>query len=241
MVDFGASDPALAVVRPDWTATQHLSIHRVGPLLQGPIVVNAELVRVGSRTVVVRGDVYDGHGIEELRWLERCIDEYASTPEASPVSRAATGLVTFARISGSAAPQMAAYDPASWIGRVRESPSDPSASARGNSTDFEVVDGEAGVLELHRTPGVTNSIGTIIGGAQAALAEAAAELFRPSHHAVDMQIHFLSQLRVGPARTAVSLVRDDFGRCVVDVELVDAGNDGTVLALATVLLHRISD
>ena len=57
------------------------------------------------------------------------------------------------------------------------------------------------MVELERTPYVANNLGTINGGAQAVLIEAAAEAMRPGLVAADMAIHYLSQVRTGPART----------------------------------------
>jgi hypothetical protein len=53
-----------------------------------------------------------------------------------------------------------------------------------------------------------------------------------------MQLHYLSQVRVGPARTATTVLRTAPDHAVVSVELIDAGNDDQLLALATVTLQR---
>jgi len=52
LVDVGASDPALAACLPDWTVTQDLAIHAAGWLIEGPIVVDNQLVRVGKNSDV---------------------------------------------------------------------------------------------------------------------------------------------------------------------------------------------
>ena len=100
------------------------------------------------------------------------------------------------------------------------------------------MDAPAGVAELDRTPYVANSVGTINGGAQAVLIEVAAESVHPGFVATDMQLHYLSQVRVGPARTVTTVLRTAPDHAVVSVDLVDAGHDDQLLALATVTLQR---
>lgn len=56
--------------------------------------------------------------------------------------------------------------------------------------------------------------------------------------AIDLQVHYVSQVKVGPARTLGSVSRDAADHSVVTVELLDVGNDNQLLALATVLLQR---
>jgi acyl-coenzyme A thioesterase PaaI-like protein len=101
----------------------------------------------------------------------------------------------------------------------------------------EVVDAPAGELQLACSPYVANSIGTINGGVLAVLVEVAAEAMCPGRSATDMQIHFLSQLKVGPARTRSSVLRRETDHAVATVEIVDTGNGDQLLALATVTLQ----
>jgi acyl-coenzyme A thioesterase PaaI-like protein len=85
---------------------------------------------------------------------------------------------------------------------------------------------------------VANSIGTINGAVQGLAVQTAAEAMRPALVATDVQIHYLSQVRAGPARTRSSVVRDAPDHSVVVVELLDAGADGRIGARATVTLQR---
>ena len=103
---------------------------------------------------------------------------------------------------------------------------------------LETVDGARGLLELDRTPYITNSIGTINGGSQSVMIEAAAEAMCPEMVATDLAIHFLSQLKVGPARSYGTVSRLEDDHAVVAIELVDHGADDQVLTLATVTLQR---
>lgn len=238
LVDLAASYAALASCRPDWTATQNLSLHSARPLTAGPIVLDARIVRIGSKSVVVATDVYDGRGEEDFDVLHGAIAQADGGGTAGP-SLAGTGLVTFARLPRPTARGVDDYDPAQWVGQVRHPPTD--AAVEGTIYDrlgFRVLDARTGRLELDRTRYVSNTIGTINGGAQAVLIEAAAEAARPGMVASDLQIHYLAQLKTGPARTATTVVRDAADHTVMDVALLDGGNDDEVITLGTVTLRR---
>ena len=63
------------------------------------------------------------------------------------------------------------------------------------------------------------------------------EAIRPGLVATDVQMHYLAQTRAGPARTAVSVVRDAPDHSVLAVEVVDAGAADHLLAVATVTVQ----
>lgn len=238
MFDVGASHPAVIAGRPDWTATQDLALHGTGqPVIEGPIVVDSQLVRAGKKVVAVAGSVYDGAGEEDLAALREAIDGGDGSDGGRGLTLAASGLITFARISRSAAPGMDTYDPATWVGQVRRVLSArPDAGSLSARLGLRVIDAPGGRLELERTPYVINSIGTIQGGAQAVLIEAAAEVMRPPMVAVDMQIHYLSQLDAGPVRTSGRVLREASDHAVVTVKVEDAGSGDRLLSQATVTL-----
>jgi acyl-coenzyme A thioesterase PaaI-like protein len=238
LIDVGTSDPALAGCKPDWTATQDLSVYGAGQVTEGPIVVNCQLVRVGKKVIVVSAEVYDGHGLEDFAELAAAIDGLPVRQDTS-VTLAATGLVTFARLPRAAASGVDDYDPGAWVGQVRHrAVSIPAAGSIYDRMSFGVLDAPTGQLELQRTSYVANSIGTINGGAQAMLIETAAQTVRPELTATDLQIHYLSQVKTGPARSAATVIRDAPDHAVVNIRLVDAGHDDQLLALATVTLQR---
>jgi acyl-coenzyme A thioesterase PaaI-like protein len=231
--DSGASGPALIAVSPDWTATQDMSLHGAAPIRTGPIVVDSRLVRVGKKVVIVSADLYDGCGVDDPAELVRMIDG----PDVPPL--AGRGLLAFARLPRSAATGIEDYDPSRWVGAVRSFDAvDPAPEPLAELLGLRVLDRAGGLIELERTPYVTNSIGTILGGVQAIMIEASAEAVCPDAVATDMQVHFLSQLRVGPARAAATVLREGADHCVVSVRLTDAGNDDHILALGTVTLTR---
>ncbi len=237
MVDVAGSDPALVACRPDWTATQDLSVHAAGWLTEGPIVVDARLTRLGKKAIVVAADFYDGHGVEDFAELQSAID---AGGQGGP-TLAARSLLTFARIPGAAASDTHrdVYDPAQWLGEVRRTGrQDVPEGSLNQRIGLQVLDAPAGVVEVACTTYVANSIGTINGGVQSVMIEVAAESMRPGLVATDVQMHFLAQLKVGPARTETTLSRDAADHSVVTVRLVDAGAGDRLLTLATVVLQK---
>ncbi len=236
LVDIVASSPALVVGSPDWTATQDLSIHAAGFLRPGPIAVDAKLIRVGKKTILVETDVYDTHGVTDLREIANSID----TPGTGGLTLAARGLVTFVRLPRSAAihGDVASYTPEQWVGTLREYPPvaiDDDVFSRLNLREVDAANGE---FELDLTSFVANSIGTIQGGAQALLGEAAAHAMRPDLVATDIQVHYLAQVKKGPARSHGTVVRDADDHSVIKVALVDSGADDKLLTLLTITLQR---
>ncbi|WP_226930769.1 MULTISPECIES: PaaI family thioesterase [Parafrankia] len=238
--DVGASHPAIIASRPDWTATQDISLHGAEPVTEGPIVLDNQLVRVGKKAVIASTAVYDGHGLDDVDKLVRLIDQAGPSSDApTGLTRAGSGLLTFARIPRAAAPGMDDYDPGQWIGQVhRPAAGPPVQGSLYERMGLELVDARTGQFDLERTPFVTNSIGTILGGALAVMVEAAAEALCPGLVATDLQIHYLSQVRTGPARTAGTVLRDAGDHAVVTVRVTDAGHGDQLLALATVTLRK---
>ena len=232
MVDVAGSDPVLAAWSPDWTATQDLSVYAVGALTEGPVLVDARLLRRGKK------DIYDGHGVTDLDELQASLD--GTIAGRSRLTLAAKGLVTFTRIPRTAASGVDEYDPKNWMGTIRSRTSDHYNEAVLNDRiGLKVCDAGAGIVEVALTPYVGNSIGTISGGVQAITMEAAATAMRPGMTATDIQIHFLSQLKVGPSRTRGTIIRDARDHSVVLVELLDAGAGDKLLATATLTLQRL--
>ena len=224
VIDLAGAATALASVRPDWIATSDLAFWSGDPIEDGPIVVAAHLVRAGSNVVVVRVDVGDGQGRDEVATMR-------------PAGR---GLMTFARIpgaasavSGRALPESSPKQSMAVAGSGFRAPLLEQLAVR-------VLDPALGVIEVDRTDYTRNSFGSINGGVIAIVAEAAAETMTAAHgHAfegVDISVNYLSQTRSGPARAAATFVRRDAHHALVDVQLVDAGNDDQLLALSTVLL-----
>ena len=242
-LDVIASMPTIVACAGDWSATQTLGLHATGWLVAGPVVVDASLVRVGRKSIVVAADVWDGRGLGEMREV---LDAFDAGPggaghRASPIGPAlvARGLITFARLPRGAAGEFASsYDPLGWMGKVVRRRFDPiPTNPIRDRIEFDVIDAWGGVVEVERVPYITNTIGTINGGVLAVAIERAAEEMRPGHVATDLQIQYLSQLKTGPARTRGSISRDTADHSVASVQVLDHGSDDQVLAMATVTLQ----
>ena len=231
LVDIACAPVALIAGAPDWTATQDMSLHAAGWLTEGPVVVDSHLERVGKNTVIVSVDVYDGCGVTDL-------DELLAVIDGGSAQLAARGLLTFARIPRAASASAGVFDPEALIGQKRAMA--PEAPVEGSMLDrigLDVLDAAGGVVEIAHSEYVRNSFGTINGGVLGAVFQAAGEAARPGQVATDLQIHYLSQVKVGPARTSGSVSRDVGGHSIVSLRAVDAGNDDQLLDLATVTLQ----
>lgn len=233
LVDIAAAPVALIAGSPEWTATQDLSLHATGWLVEGPAVVDARLVRAGRNTVVVGVEVHDGRGVTDLDELLAALDAGSGVP-----SPAARGLLTFARIPRSASASASTFDPAALVGQKRSmSPDGPVEGSMLDRIGVEVIDAERAVVEIAHGEYVRNSFGTINGGVLGAVFQAAAESTRPGLVATDLQVHYLAQVVAGPVRTAGVVSRDAGGHSVVSLEARDAGHDDLLLDLATVTLQ----
>jgi acyl-coenzyme A thioesterase PaaI-like protein len=230
-VDVSAAVVALIAGRPEWTATADLSLHQATPITEGPVVVDSRLVRAGSNIVVVGVDVYDGAGRGREEWLD-----------TSTLRPGAHSIVTFARIPRHASAAAGTFDPTAHLGQWRHSGPDDPAATRVPPIErigLRVVDAEHGVVELDQTPYVANSFGTINGGVLGMVFEGAAEAAHPGFVAVDAQIHYLAQSKVGPARTSCTRIRETAEHAVCSLDLVDVGNDARLLSHAVVTLTRV--
>jgi uncharacterized protein (TIGR00369 family) len=104
-----------------------------------------------------------------------------------------------------------------------------------------LVDPETGpALEMELRPEVTNPFGSLHGGLMATLIECAGAgcavhaggsgRILPS----DMNIRFLTTLKAGPARAVTKVLRRGRRAVVVQIDVLDVGNDRKLVASATV-------
>ena len=230
LFDTNAGLMALIAGRPKWTATLDLGLHATGWLTEGPAVLEGRLVRAGSNIVVIGADVYDGCGVGDL-------DELAGDTGRRP--HVASGIATFTRIPARASAASGSLDPLGLVGTRRNLGPvvAPDPVPLGERIGLRVIDAANGVVELHNHPYVQNSFGAINGGVLGMVFQAAAEGAVAGMVATDLQVHYLSQAKVGPARTSLDVLRRTADHAVCAIRAVDAGNDDVVLALATVTLQ----
>ena len=232
LVDITASSPMLAITK-GWTATQDLSISLLAQPTVGPVVADNRVLRVGKKSVVMSSELYDTGGLEDLHEIATLLAE--GVPDS--FVHCARAITTYVRIPREAASQVDDYDPENWIGEVQGPvATGPVEGYPADLMNLAKIEPEHGVTELHLSPYVANSIGTINGGAQSLMIEEAAEAMCPGFAATDLLVRFLSQLKVGPARSAGRVLRRDPSGAVVEITLHDAGNEDKLLTMATVTL-----
>jgi len=223
--DIAGSIAAIAAATPDWTATIDLSLHAVGPIVDGPILAESRLVRAGSNIIVIRLDVFDGRGGDD--------------PAHGTLALA--GLVSFARLPRHAS-ELADDSRRRLIG-VRSTMARDDTHLReplAGRLGLSIVDAARGVVELAKTDYVRNSLGTINGGVHGMLYQAAAEAAVDGMVATDMSIHYLAQAKIGPARTSLRILRSAADHAVCEAHAVDAGDGDKLISHAMITLQRIN-
>jgi acyl-coenzyme A thioesterase PaaI-like protein len=231
--DVTAAMVSICASVPDVTVTVDLMLHEMAPLVQGPTVLECNLVKSGARLIAVSVDVFEGAGLDELTELGETIE----------LARVATGIVNFARAESPTARMPHVADPLSFTGRRRhykpfgELPTEPLFDRCG----IEIVDAAAGVVDMPHVAYNHNNRDRISGGVIGVAFEAAAEATHPGYACSDIAIHYLSAARVGPLRTRTTIVRETEDHAVCRIEAYDAGSDDEVLAAqATVTLQRFA-
>jgi uncharacterized protein (TIGR00369 family) len=219
LVDVIGGGLAATAAQPDWIATADLTLHVVGAATSGSVAAHARVVHAGRTTVVIEVALHDDAEQE-------------------------IGLATmsFARL--------ARRDSNPVIGET--TPSGPSTMALPDSRltaplldmlGIRVVDAARGELEAPVAEWCLNSLGAMQGGAVATVIDAAAEAAIRAATSeplvvTDLQITYLALGRVGPIRSRVEVLGTAVGHARAHVELLDAGSDSRVTALARVVATR---
>lgn len=229
VMDMAAATVAIPDIQPDWIATRDIAYRSFAPVVQGPLLVSAETIWVGEKTVVADCRTFDGLGQRD-------------TDRARPCG---LGTVAFARISGSATAVVPSNDEPE-LGRVPMfgEPArftKPLRSAIG--LGFGLVD-DRPMVEVAKTPYVENSIGTINGGVMAVLVDAAAEQAAgEGFHSTGVDLRYLAQTAEGPARAFGEIVSRTATSAtarvgVYDQSVVDDTGAARRVAIADVTLRR---
>lgn len=217
VADFAAASIGMRGADGDWVGTIDLSFRRAAPVVEGPLVITGSVVRAGGRLIAVRCELHDGRGSEE------------------PATLAGTATGTFRRMRRDLGLDEN-LDRTRHAGRQDFFGPDAGFAAPVNEA-IGAQPVSPGILELEKSPYVTNSFGTVNGGTLAILVAAAAES-AVDHQlvAADLEIRYIGQAGVGPVRTATQIVRETDDHAVVDVTVNDLSNDHLPIALAAVTL-----
>ena len=219
IVDIAGSAGAVRAVSPGWSATLDLSVTMFAPLIVGPIVADATLLRAGKKVVVLGVDVFDGNGGED----------------SSAMRKVGRATVAFSRLPASASviqhDRRRQFGPRGSMARPDSALTAPVLEQVG----IRRIEGPVGTVELPKTEYVRNSLGTINGGIHGMIYQAAAESIVDDLTPCDIQIHYLAQAQVGPARTHVVMASRRGDHAVCEIHAVDVGDESRLISLATVV------
>jgi acyl-coenzyme A thioesterase PaaI-like protein len=218
VTDLAAATVGVAGADGDWVGTVDLSLRRAAPLVDGPLVVTASVVRAGGRLINARCEIHDGHGTDE------------------PGTLAGTATATLRRMRRDLA--LDENPPQQHEVGVRRDWARPESGFDQSLNDtVGLVEVSPGIVELSKSPYVTNSFGTINGGTTAILIAAGAEsAVGGTLDATDIEVRYIGQAADGPVRTTSEVLRMGLGHAVVDVMVIDVSNGGMPIALASVTL-----
>jgi len=234
LADGVAGFAVLPIADPDWTATSDLGVHVTGAPVVGSVLVDAQVVRAGSRLVVMKVTVHDGGGddadvlLDELR--------HAAT-ETSTRRLVAHSLLSFVRMprEKSRARDIRTDDIIDQIAPRTVTPPDVPLTDR---IGLRVLDGDRATVEVDATEYVHNSMGSVTGGVHVVAAEAAAAACVPELSCTGIDLRFLSPVRVGPMRATATPLRHGATDALVAVDLADG--TGHPVSVGTVSLGRRS-
>jgi len=221
MLDMACAHRAMHEAEGDWAGTIDLSFSSGAPLTEGPIVIASTVLRTGRRLITARCDVFDGHGAEE------------------PGTLCGTATGTFNRMRR----DLARDDETTATRTMGERQTwalESSGFERSLAEKMGWVQIGPGVIELSKSDYVTNSFGTVNGGASAILSAVAAEsAVGPSYAARDLSIRYIGRAGEGSVRAESTVVRVDEHQAVVDVNVIDLSADGRLVTVATIGLRRL--
>jgi acyl-coenzyme A thioesterase PaaI-like protein len=207
----GASDD-------DWCGTLDLSIRSASPITQGPLVVSCQILRVGGRLITVTAELFDGGGLPE------------------PARLAGTAVATLRRMPRNPKYNTNSPEP-KRIGVVQDWGGATAGFEHHMLDEIGCVEISPGVVELIKSPYVTNSFGTVNGGTTGILVCAGAEsAVGGGFVARDVEVRYVGQAGVGPVRTQCEILRIDDRHAVVDVTVLDVGGGRSAIAAASVTL-----
>lgn len=218
VVDVALVATAIDFAEDDWCGTLDLAIRMRQPVVEGPLVLNCQVMRIGGTLITTQADIYDGQGsatggtlagraIATSRRMPRNPEYNDSLPEPKMV-----GAPKFWGIEG-------------------------SGFTRDVHEQLDLVEIRPGVIELVKTPYVTNSFGTVNGGTTGILICAAAEsALGEEFVATDFEARYIGQAKEGPVQTMTEVIRVGRDHAVVDVTVMDMGRERRPIATGGITL-----
>ncbi len=201
-----------------WVVTTDVDIRLITPVTNGPLRVDAEVLRAGATTVVSAFTLHDES-------TGRIVGAGTCTGRPFPFE--------FDR---------ALLDVPIGV-RRQHAPTEPvGAESLPAYLGFRITEG--GAVEVDVAGWLRNPWGILHGGVTACLVDVSAEvagaavLGRPAHVA-GMTVRFLAPGRVGPARAVPRLLSTDTaaaGAVLAEVKVTDVGAGGRLLAVASAVI-----
>jgi len=224
-LDVFGGNLAVEAATPDWALTAQLELHVLTPLREGTITVSGRPLRAGKTNLVAEARI-DASDAARLRGDAPC----------------AVGRLTFTRVPvrGGEPPRARRGGLLYGFAEGGEKFEQPFHDAIGLRT----LDPAAGAVELALVPYVVNSVGALQGGLVVALADASAEragraLLAREVVTTDLSVHFLALGKQGPFRTRATRLRSDPETALFSVEILDAGQEDRLMAVATARVARV--
>jgi uncharacterized protein (TIGR00369 family) len=227
LVDVIGGGLAATAAQPDWIATADLTLHLTGAATAGSVEARGRVAHAGRTTVVVEVGLFDDRG-----------------PAATGEVEIGLATMSFARLPR----RVENPDLSDSMTAGASSMALPSSGLQASLLDeigVEVVDAASGTVESPVRDWSRNSLGSMQGGAVAAVIDAAAEAASGVVGAgdvgggdvvvSDLQLTYLALARVGPVRTRVEVLDVRPGVVVTRVELIDVGGDDRVTTLGRVV------
>jgi uncharacterized protein (TIGR00369 family) len=221
LVDVLGGALTVRAVHPDWAATADLTVHTTGRLSSGRISATGSLIRAGSTMIVIDVDVRGETGPASGQW-----------------SSVGCGLISFSRLPR--------RDDTITIDFGAEATTTYRFALEGSGLKknyleeigARVLDEAGGIVELHMSDYVRNSFGALQGGILAILTDvsgqcAARALTGRPMITQDLEIHYLTQGKIGPFRTSCKVIRVTDETVLNRIEIYDTGAGDRVLGLAT--------
>lgn len=224
VVDVLCGSLCAGVVAPDWMATSTLTM-RLGAVPSGPLVLDASVLRAGSRSVTLE---VEGSAPAD------------GVPGGHPVLAAMLGFSRLERRADNLDLSDRSVEPGTRYDFGR-----PAGGARPGFTEAleqRAVDAAAGVTLTPVTDYLRNSFGAVNGGVVAAIAAGAALAGAGDGSILEeVAVHHLGQGRHGPVATTTRVALRRGRRTVRRVELRDTGAvddpEGRLMAVAHVGMY----
>jgi len=216
VADVALVSTAIGFSGDDWCGTLDLAIRSRSAVVDGPLVVACRPLRIGGTLITTKAEILDGERL------------------------AGTAIATVRRMPRNAEYNDAPPEP-KQVGHVRRWGLETSGFTRPVREELGLTEVAPGTIELHKTPYVTNSFGTVNGGTTGILSCAGAEsALGGEYRCTDIEVRYIGQAAEGPVRTMSEIVRAEDDHAVVDVTVVDMSRERRPIATAGVTLVAIT-